>query len=146
MVRSIGAIDGNRPAPDNDWETVVRGGEAAIEKWIADQMKYRSCTLVLIGNQTANRRWINHEIKESWNRNMGVAGIHIHGLKNSSEFVANKGGNPFDHVTFTDNGRPLSSVVKTYDPPGLDSKQRYNWIVENIAAIVEEAISIRARH
>ena len=42
-VRNIGAIDGNKPAPDNDWETIKEGGDVAIKKWIADQLKGRSC-------------------------------------------------------------------------------------------------------
>ncbi len=33
-------------------------------------MKYRSCTVVLVGENTANRKWINHEIVESWNAGM----------------------------------------------------------------------------
>ena len=35
-VRNIGAIEGNRPATDNDWEAVKRGGDDAIKRWIAD--------------------------------------------------------------------------------------------------------------
>src|SRR5262245_35874645 len=81
-VRNIGAIEGNRPATDNDWETVTRSGEAAIKKWIGDQLQYRSCTVVLVGSQTANRKWVNYEIVRSWDSGMGVVGIHIHGLKN----------------------------------------------------------------
>ena len=59
-VRSIGAIEGNKPAPDNEWEKITNTGDAAIKKWIDDQMKYRSCTIVLVGNETANRKWINY--------------------------------------------------------------------------------------
>ena len=62
QVRNIGAIEGNQPAKDNDWETITKGGDKAIEKWIADQMSGRSCVVVLIGAGTANRKWINHEI------------------------------------------------------------------------------------
>ena len=61
-VRNIGAIEGNQPATDNDWETVKRGGDRAIERWIAGQMRGRSCTVVLVGANTANRKWINREI------------------------------------------------------------------------------------
>ena len=32
MVRNIGTIEGNRPATDNDWETVKNGGDAAIKR------------------------------------------------------------------------------------------------------------------
>ena len=96
MVRNIGSIEGNRPATDNGWETVKRGGDAAIKKWIADQMRYRSCTVVLVGTNTANRKWINYEIVKSWNDGMGVVGIHIHGLEDSNGNVAHRGQNPFD--------------------------------------------------
>jgi hypothetical protein len=78
QVRNIGAIEGNKPAPDNDWETITRSGDDAIKKWIKDQMKYRTCTVVLVGENTANRKWINYEIVESWNAGMGVVGIYIH--------------------------------------------------------------------
>jgi hypothetical protein len=50
-------------------------GDAAIENWIAHQMKGRSCTVVLVGANTANRKWINHEIVQSWDKGMGVVGI-----------------------------------------------------------------------
>ena len=32
--RNIGTIEGNKPAPDNDWETFKKGGDMAIKKWI----------------------------------------------------------------------------------------------------------------
>jgi hypothetical protein len=62
QVRNIGVLEGNNPVSDNQWETITRGGDAAIERWIANQMQGRSCTIVLIGQNTANRKWINHEI------------------------------------------------------------------------------------
>lgn len=81
QIRNIGALERNRPVTHNDWEQVKRGGDAAIERWIARQMKYRSCTVVLVGSNTASRKWINYEIVRSWNDGMGVVGIHIHGWK-----------------------------------------------------------------
>ena len=144
-VRNIGMIEGNRPATDNDWETVKRGGDAAIKKWIAGQMHGRSCTVVLVGSNTANRKWINHEIVESWNNRMGIVGIHIHGLKDLNGQVSKNGSNPFDFITYGQSGQKLSSIVKCYDPPGNDSKDRYAWSAEYIAAAVEEAINLRSR-
>ena len=94
MVRNIRSIEENRPATDNGWEAVKRGGDAAIKKWIADQMKFRSCTVVLVGPNTANRKWINHEIAKSWNDAMGVVGIHIHGLEDSNGNVSQMGRSP----------------------------------------------------
>lgn len=41
QVRYIGAVEGNQPAKDNDWEAVKRGGDAAIQKWIDGQLEGR---------------------------------------------------------------------------------------------------------
>ena len=143
MVRNIGVIEANRPATDNDWETVKRGGNVAIERWIARQMNGRSCTIVLVGSQTAGRYWINHEIIKSWNDGMGVVGIHIHGLEDSRGYIAAEGANPFQQITYGNPRRPLSSAVKCYNPAGSTSQERYNWIRKYLSAIVEDAISIR---
>lgn len=144
QVRNIGAIEGNRPAPDNDWETITRGGDDAIKKWIKDQMKYRSCTVVLVGENTANRKWINYEIVESWKAGMGVVGINIHGLKNQDGYIANQGYNPFDYITYGD--KKLSSIVKCYNPTGSNSKEKYDWISKYISDAVEEAVKIRGNN
>jgi restriction endonuclease S subunit len=142
-IRSIGAIEGNRPAPDNDWETISSSGDEAIKKWISEQMKYRSCTVVLVGNKTADRKWINHEIVKSWNNKMGVVGIYIHGIKNSQGYITEKGDNPFDYISYGDSGKKLSAIVKCYNPAGENSKERYDWISRNISNAVEEAVKIR---
>ena len=144
QVRNIGTVEGNKPAQDNDWETVTKGGDAAIKKWIADQMKGRSCTVVLVGTNTANRKWINHEIVQSWNAKMGVVGIHINGLKDSSQSTSNKGNNPFDYIDYGSSGKKLSSIVKCYTPGGSTSQERYDWIKKYLSDAVEEAIKIRA--
>ncbi len=143
-VRNIGAIEGNKPAPDNDWETITSGGDESIKDWIKNQMRYRSCTVVLVGSNTANRKWINYEIVESWNSDMGVVGIHINGLKNSEGFTSQKGSNPFDFITYGNSGAKLSSIVKCYTPSGDNSQEKYDWIVKYIGDAVEEAVKIRS--
>lgn len=145
-VRNIGVIEGNEPAKDNDWEKVVGGGDTAIEKWISDQMEGKTCLVLLVGESTANRKWINHEIVKAWNDGLGVVAIRIHGLVNFDGDTALPGDNPLDFITFASGKKKLSEVAKCYDPSGADSKARYNWIADNIAALVEEAIAIRKNH
>lgn len=141
QVRNMGVIEGNAPVRDNDWEVIVRGGDAAIRKWINSQMHGRSCIVVLIGNRTAKRKWINYEIEKAWNDGKGLVGIYIHHLKNRAGGQALKGKNPFDY--FAIDGRKLSSVVKAYEPPYKRSRNVYHHIEENIENWVEEAIRIR---
>ena len=143
MVRNIGAIEGNKPAPDNDWETITAGGDAAIKTWIAKQIKGRSCTVVLVGSNTTGRKWINHEIIKSWDEGKGVVGIHIHGLENSDRKVSTKGKNPFALIGYGNTNQKLSSIVKCYDPAGSNSQERYAWIKKHLANAVAEAIIIR---
>jgi len=108
-------------------------------------MKGRSCTVVLVGRNTANRKWINYEIYESWNNKMGIVGIHIHGLKDRDGHTSSKGKNPFQDITLENSSKRLSSIVKCYDPEGDCSKERYRWISQYLEAAVEEAIQIRAK-
>jgi hypothetical protein len=141
QVRNMGAIEGNTPVSDNDWEAVTKGGDPAIEKWIADQMTGKSCTIVLIGNSTAGRKWINYEIAKTWNDKKGVLGVYIHGLKDRHENQSFKGSNPFDHITV--GQQKLSSIAKAYDPPYTPSTDVYKYIKDNLLSWVETAISIR---
>lgn len=143
QVRNIGAIEGNAPVSDNAWESITSLGDSAIRRWIDGQMNGRSCTVVLVGTGTADRKWINHEIIESWNKGMGVAGIRIHGLKNLAGLTSARGANPFDYISYENGRTRLSSIVRCYNPSGYDSRSRYDWIKQNIANVVEEAISIR---
>lgn len=143
QVRNIGALESNRPATDNDWETVKSGKDIAIKRWITQQMDGRSCTVVLVGENTANRIWINHEIIKSWDEGMGVVGIRIHGLKSTNGYIAKQGNNPFDYIGYGKTGKKLSSIVKCYDPAGSNSKEKYAWITKHLENAVEEAINIR---
>lgn len=145
-VRNIGSIEGNQLASDNDWESITSGGDDAIEKWINQQMKGQSCVVVLVGANTAGRKWINYEIKRGWNDGKGVLGIHIHNLKDKDGNQSSTGSNPFSGFTVGDDKKKLSSIVKCYDPPYSTSTNVYNHIRENIVDWIEEAIEIRGRY
>lgn len=142
-VRNIGVVEGNKPVSDNDWETITKGGEKAIKDWINDQLNGRSCSIVLIGENTSGRKWIKYEIEKSWNDGKGVLGIYIHNITNQDDEQSSKGKNPFDDFTMKKDDAKLSSIVKTYDPPYTTSKNAYNYISENLEDWVEEAIKIR---
>jgi hypothetical protein len=143
QVRNMGVVDGNPPASDNDWESIKSRGETAIKKWIDGQLDGKSCAVVLIGENTAGRKWINYEIEAAWNSKKGVVGVFIHNLKDLDGKQASKGRNPFADLTMKRDGKTLSSIVKAYDPPYFDSKQVYAYINANLADWFEEAIKIR---
>lgn len=138
MVRNIGALDQNEPVSTNEWETVKKGGEAAIKKWIDDNMKNRTCVVVLVGSDTSNRQWVKYEIEKAWKEGKGLLGVHIHNLNCPRNGKGSKGSNPFD--SFSVNGIRMSSLVKCYNP---DSNYAYNDIKNNLESWIEEAINSR---
>lgn len=143
QVRNIGVVEGNAPAKDNDWETITKGGDKAIQKWIDDQLYGRSCAVVLIGQNTAGRKWINYEIQKAWGDGKGVLGIYVHRLKDRNGNQSSQGSNPFDEFTFSESKKKMSSVVKAYNPPYADSKDVYAHISDNIETWIETAIEVR---
>lgn len=139
QIRNIGALEENKPVSANDWETVKRGGETSIKKWIDENLKYKSCLVVLIGTETANRKWVKYEIEKAWNDGKPVLGVYIHNLKCPRNGVCNQGLNPFESFTLKD-GRKFSSIVKCYNPKSYDA---YNDIKNNIEGWIENAIATR---
>jgi hypothetical protein len=139
QIRNMGVLEGNTPVTANAWETVKKGGKKAIEDWIEDNMHGKSCVVVLVGTNTHERPWIQHEILKAWNDGKGLVGIYIHNLKDPKTGTCTKGTNPFDQFTFED-GSKLSSVVSCHSPKSTDA---YNDIEENIDKWIEKAIDAR---
>ena len=52
QIRNMGVLEGNEPVSVNEWEKVKDGGDTEIEKWIEDTMCYKSCVVVLVGEET----------------------------------------------------------------------------------------------
>lgn len=139
QIRNMGALEGDEPVSKNDWETIKNRGDKAIEKWIDDNMKYKGCVVVLVGQDTHKRPWVKHEILKAWNDNKGLVGIYIHNLRDPKTGKCSKGENPFDQFSFND-GTKLSKKIKCYNPNSSDA---YNDIKDNIKTWIETAINDR---
>jgi len=144
-VRNIWAIEDTQVVFGNKWEEIKRWWAAAIQKWIDENLEWCSCTVVLIWNETAWRKWINYEIEQSRTNKKWLVWIYIHNLKDKERKQSPKGKNPFSYFTVWKE-RKLSDIVKTYDPPYKESKDVYDWIKKNLKYLVEEAISIRENY
>lgn len=99
------------------FEEVMKGGEAAIHRWIDNNLHGTSVTVVCIGAETAQREYVLYEIQKSLDRGNGLLGVQIHNLKNVSGQTDFPGANPFQHFTVHSSGwpRPLSDIVPVYD-------------------------------
>lgn len=100
------------------WEEVKKKGEEAVKRWIDKQLEGTSITVVLIGAETADRKYVNYEIEQSYKEGNGLLGIYIHNLKDKNGYTEVKGKNPFSNFCITDqygNKKYLSEFIKTFD-------------------------------
>lgn len=116
------------------WESIKKEGDRSIERWIQSQLIGTSVTVVLIGAETAYRRWVKYEIVESCKKGNALLGIYIHNLKDKLwGLQGKKGSNPLDDFQFTLNGNPtkLSAKYQTYDWFTNDGYHNFSrWIEE----------------
>ena len=94
QVRNMNALEGNPLCSANAWEEVKKKGDAAVEQWIANEMRGRSCVIVLVGAETANRKWVRREIVKGWNDKKGVPGD----LRKFSFSLFLRAGKPQTHL------------------------------------------------
>lgn len=136
QIKEMGALEKETLFSGNGWEKVKYQNDNSIKKWIEENMKYRSCVIVLIGEKTSNSEWVLYEIKKAVENNKPIFGIYIHNLKDMSNKISSKGLNPFDKLTL--NGEKLSNYVDCYNPKSFDT---YNDIKNNIEKWIETAVN-----
>lgn len=81
------------------WEKSKSKGVTFLKNLIEEGLNNTSVTTVLIGENTANRRWVNYEIIKSFARGNGLLAVHINRLKGTIGITA-KGLNPLDRLGF----------------------------------------------
>ncbi|MFZ7240094.1 TIR domain-containing protein [Avibacterium avium] len=146
QVRNMGVVDGTEPVKGNRWEDVKSKSDEEIKKWINDNLKDKSCLVVLIGEKTSERYWVQYEIETAWNLGKAVCGVYIHKLKNKDEEQSKKGKNPFDAFTLNEDKKKLSEIAPVFESSYSSSQYVYNDIKENLEDLVEEAIKIRKKY
>lgn len=117
-----------------DFEEVKKGGDAAIKRWIDNQLTGTSVTVVLIGSDTSNRPYVQYELQQSYSRGNGLLGIYIHQLKDRHGNTSSKGANTFGEIGKDASGNAVyfSTSYPCYDWVDNDG---YN----NLGKWIEEA-------
>lgn len=108
-----------------------------IEKWIEEQLKGTSVTVVLFGAETYDREWVRHEIKRSYELGKGILAIDIHNVKDPQLGADVQGKNPLDYweVVVEQNGKkvPFSKLYKSYDWVIDDGYNNFSTWIEDAA-------------
>lgn len=128
QIRNAGIIDGEDFIKSQSWES-VKQSDTEIKNWIDSQMKYKRAVVVLIGSETAYRKWVKYEINRAIELKKPLIGIEIHGLKDKDGFSSRKGENPFIMLGY--------NQVPVFSPLGFDSKSIYNSIKQNLSTWIE---------
>jgi hypothetical protein len=131
QVSNMGAVEGKPILNAQEWEQVRQRGDQAIINWIAEKMQNKSAVVVLAGRETADRPWVQYEIRYAWDNYKPLVGIRIHGLTNQDGKTDSPGGNPFQTVTLTGGGT-LAPHLSLHTPSGSTSQQVYADINANI--------------
>ena len=136
QIRNIGVFEEYSLVSPNDWEEVRCKRDREIKDWIDSAMQYRSCVIVLIGEETAYQKWVNYEIKKAWIEGKPLLGIYINNLKCPRKGTCQKGENPFGRFMLR-NGVTLADIIPCYEP---DSANAYQDIKKNLNVWIESAI------
>jgi MTH538 TIR-like domain (DUF1863) len=143
QIRDSGLIAPNDLASDPVWAAISRAGDTAVRRWIDTQMNETDCVIVLVGQITAGRRWIDYEIQKAWHDGRGLFGIHIHNLKNGHGSQTSKGADPFAEVAIDGVPGALAGRVPCYDPPYLNGRDVFDYVCGKLPQWVERAIASR---
>lgn len=129
------------------WESAKRTGEISLKRLINSGLQNTSVTVVLIGTETSERKWVKYEIEKSYERGNGMLGIHIHNAKDRTGKTDRKGRNPFDGFTVEKPGL-YSYMPKTYVSMS-QTYPTYDWVYNdgysNFSQWVEDAARAAGR-
>src|SRR5262249_2835374 len=84
VVRNSGMVEGVAAAGFNDqslWEETKKRGDDAIKRLIDAGLNGTSVTVVLIGAETASRKYVSYEIEKTVALRNGLLGVRIHNIK-----------------------------------------------------------------
>ena len=117
-----------------EFEKIKDQGEAAIKRWIKQQLSGTSVTAALIGTDTSNREYVKFELQESYAKGNGMFGIYIHQCKDLDGKTSSKGSNSFGEIGKDSNGKPVYFSV---------AYPCYDWVADdgykNLGSWVEAA-------
>jgi hypothetical protein len=122
QIRNAGVVDASAAAGWADaslWEETKKKGDAAIKRLIDEGLKGTTVTAALIGNKTANRKYVTYELERSLEQGNALIGIRIHSLA--------------DQDGKTDSEGEVPQALKHAKAP------IYNWDREQFGSWVQKA-------
>lgn len=123
------------------WEEAKKTSPFALKRLINAELQNTTVTVVLIGSDTWQRRWVRYEIMKSLERSNRVLGIHINGVRGRDQLTKAWGPNPFDTL-----GLEISADGKTAKPTEWSNDRWIYYTDLEPFSIPEQEPSLRGKH
>lgn len=110
-------------------QETVHASDAAIKRWIDDNMDGCSCLVLFLGEKTYLSKWVKYELELAWKKNLGRLIISLEGIRLPSGVICHAGPDPYQYHGMYSEG------------PGYVIRQ-YLWInngVRHIGDWIEDA-------
>ena len=126
------------------WGEATLAGPPTIRQFLEDALDHTSATCVLIGPQTAERRWMHFEIVESIQRRNRIIGVHISGIPDGKQQTAAPGKNPLEElaIAIADDGASITVLQYRQNAWGK-YQDNHGWPLANPAPSQKRGKMIR---
>jgi hypothetical protein len=95
VVRPDGALGGRTFYDSSLWESRQFEDPETLKRLIREGVGYTSVVCVLVGTQTAIRRWVRYEIARAIIARRGLLAVHLNGIRHHQPLVPHvRGPNP----------------------------------------------------
>jgi hypothetical protein len=116
-----------------EFEAVKRQGDEAVRRWIETNLEGTSVTVVLVGENTCNRRWVQYEVQKSLERGNAVVFVKIHNLKDQNGNTCQEGPLDFGLIDVSE-----CPIYDWQDDNGYDNFG--DWVEANALAAGRQAL------
>ena len=99
QIADYGIVAARAPAGFDDkalWDAASGEGPDAVHRLIDDALEGTSATVVLIGEHTAERDYVDYAIERSIERQNGIVGIFIDDLTDETGAPGTRGPKPYE--------------------------------------------------
>ncbi|MCS3540615.1 TIR domain-containing protein [Bradyrhizobium japonicum] len=99
------------------FEAAKRTNDDTLKAFLIREMHGSSVVCILVGKETAHRRWVRYEIQRGIWDERGILAVRIHTIRHFTDGVTTPGPNPLDllgiHIKRTESGKSARFIERS---------------------------------